>query len=276
MITPTLEGVYVKLARARFHARDLIARTSALVEDDGSVFRREFDGDPSKYVYWIDRIPVIEPDLSAIVGDFLTNMRAALDHLYFQLPLLENRCGSENDNFPIRFREPTGDSGNPRPLSTNGITDQRVRDALIAVQPYSHPGPATNGLHILNTLVNTDKHRLLLVVVAALEFDGIQWMVSDGAKDPGHWLNVNPLRDGDQVARFDFWGVGADPEFDPHLELQTRLADNVLASDVNLRILSLEKLLGFLYNWVESQVLDRYFLTFFDQSARVGSGRIES
>jgi len=276
MITPTLEGVYVKLARARFHARDLIARTSALVEDDGSVFRREFDGDPSKYVYWIDRIPVIERDLSAIVGDFLTNMRAALDHLYFQLPLLENRCGSENDNFPIRFREPRDDSGNPRPLSTHGITDQRVRDALIAVQPYSHPGPATNGLHILNTLVNTDKHRLLLVVVAALEFDGMYWPVMDGATAPGHWLEVNPLHDGDPVARFDFWGVNADPKFDPLLELQTRLTHTVLASDVRLRMLSLEKLLGFLYNWVENQVLDRHFLTFFDQPARVGSGQIDS
>jgi hypothetical protein len=264
MVTASLEGVHLKLARARFHARDLKKRVDAALVLDGPFVRRELDGEPSKYVYRVETLPVIDPEWSAVLGDFLTNLRAALDHLYFQLPVLEGRKGSEQDNFPICLREPRDDKGDPKPLRTSRITNQDVIDALVAVQPYSRLAPLTNGLCILNELVNTDKHRLILVVVAALN-PSVTWWAVD-ATPPAFEITFGPLGQDDPIAWFNFGGRKPYPNFDPHLVPQIRLEDKSLKRNAVLQTLSLEQLLHFLYTAVAGEVINQRFAAFFGET----------
>ena len=104
-------------------------------------------------------------------------------------------------------------------------------------------------LHGLNELVRIDKHRLLLVVVRALDIDRMWWPLPDGVPQPELRLNLSPLNEGDTVARFDFHGHQPPPGFDPHLALQIRVHDGPRAPTV--RGLSMTNLVSSLYGYVE-------------------------
>lgn len=177
-----LDGVYAKLGRARVHARDLKERVDFALESSRYGVLGQFNSQTSQYVYRVERLPVIDPEWGLILGDFLTNMRAALDHLYYQLPKLENADPAEHDGFPIvDCPKVNGETGLIRPPRVVGVTEVGVLDALEAVQPYKAAVPANNWLSVLNVLVNTDKHRLLLVVACSVDTDLMWWGLQDGA-----------------------------------------------------------------------------------------------
>ena len=226
---PTLTGVYAKIDRAYFHACDLKQKLRVALDPDSHRFVPERDGEPSKQVYRIEGLPAVQPEWSLIFGDFLTNLRAALDHLACQLTALEGPSTCEHIHFPIRSKPPLDEKGQPRALRVDGIRNPDVIDALVAVQPYTAVKhghlPEDTALHVLNTLVNVDKHRLLLVTMHALHADRAWWGVPEGRQSPDIRLNLGPLEDHAPVAWFDFGDSEPYPGFDPHLSLTVRLRD---------------------------------------------------
>lgn len=132
-----LTGVYAKMDRAYFHATDLKQQLRVALDPNSHRFAAERDGQPSKQVYRIEGLPALNPEWSLILGDFLTNLRAALDHLACQLAVLEGPSACEHTQFPI-MDSSRDKNGQPRPApGIDGVTNHDVIDALIAVQPYT-------------------------------------------------------------------------------------------------------------------------------------------
>ncbi len=252
-----LEGSYVKLDRARVHAEDLNQRLEVALDPAREFFVRESDGDPSKYVYRVDRLPVVEPEWSAILGDFLTNARASLDYLAHDLVELDNGTATKNTCFPIL--DPPVNNSQPKAAGIVGVTSPSILDAVESVQPHGdkrwHGVASANPLYLLNKLVNIDKHRLLLAVDVTLNHDGMSWDLPDGGEGPTYRFNLEPLNHGDPVAWFDFAGREADAEFDPHLTLHVRFDPAT-----GLRgLLGVPAVMELIYNWVRNQVIAHHF-----------------
>ncbi len=261
-----LTGVYAKIDRAYFHALDLTKKIGVALDPQAHRFVAARDGKPSKLVYRIVGIPEVKSEWSLIFGDFLTNLRAALDYLACQLAQLEGASTCESTYFPI-YDSSLNRSGNPRSVQINGVTNQGVIDAVIAAQPYTavethgHPLEET-ALHTLNTLVNHDKHRLLLVTMHALHMDVSWWEVPEGQQSPEVRLDLGALEDQSEAAWFDFGDSEPYPGFDPHLSLTVCLRDRG-----GLASLPLPELMRTLGGEVEHEIGLR-FAPFFGRSFR--------
>jgi len=261
-----LTSVYAKMDRAYFHACDLQKKLRVALDPNFYRFIAEGDGKPSKQVYRIEGLPAVTPEWSLIFGDFLTNARAAVDHLACQLAKLEGPSTCKHTQFPI-MDSSLNKQGEPRLPQIRGVTNQHVIDALIAVQPYTaverygHPLGETV-LHVLRTLVNIDKHRLLLVTMHALHPDEAWWGIPEGREPPGFRFELGALEDRAPVAWFDFGDSEPYPGFDPHLSLTVRLRGH--GGLAWLPLLELTSILG---SEVE-EMIGQHFAPFFGNGVR--------
>ena len=168
-----LDGARLKIIRAQEHLKSF--------NDDAW---RYVSTEPYKIVSSIDRdcinvegVITTEPpaSLACIVGGFVTNLRASLDYIAWELVLLAGR--SLNDPqlrrvaFPIAsthasFTNPNGASAHL--ANVCGIPASTI-SIIESVQPY-HAG--YESLNSLDLLVRTDKHRTLLLCGLFMESAG--------------------------------------------------------------------------------------------------------
>jgi hypothetical protein len=268
LVMADLTGVYAKLDRAYFHALDLTKKLGVALDPQTHRFIPEPDGKPSGLVYRIVGIPEVKIEWSLIFGDFLTNLRAALDYLACQLAQLEGPSDCDGTSFPIRASS-LDNNGNPISPRIKGVTNQDVINAVIAVQPYT--AVETYGhlleetaLFALNRLVNHDKHRLLLVTMHALHMEREHpwWGIPEGRQPPKVRLQLGALQDQSKAAWFDFGDSEPYPGFDPHLSLTVRLRDGV-----GLASMPLPELMQTLGNGMEHEI-GMHFAPFFGRSYR--------
>jgi hypothetical protein len=205
-----LDGVEIKMARSMEHITSLREETARFIENQGAQYRRVRDERPppgwSFYVAW-EPVPGL---FGAIIGDALTNMRAALDHLASQL-FIATRQGPTDAwiNFPI-VSDPA------KPLKSLQRVPVAAAPIIVSVQPYQNPAKgqpvAIHPLHVLKLLVNRDKHEALtltemfgassiiqitglggLPVYASVETDGgvatdpIGWLPDDAFPTDQEW-----------------------------------------------------------------------------------------
>jgi hypothetical protein len=93
-----------------------------------------------------------------IVGDFVSCLRASLDHLIWQLALIRNASPSKKICFPI-CEEDVANTRRQIAHATEGIPPKAL--AIVkSMQPYNS-GPAFKSTHLwrLHKLWNIDKHR---------------------------------------------------------------------------------------------------------------------
>lgn len=226
---PTLEGVALKLLRARHHLdslRDVCDK--AIKESTGEPFV-EREGD-----WEVVRVPIREfPSWASIVsGDYVHNLRSALDHLVWQLVKVSGAKPGPWNSFPtygdkddfIRDVKQRAKKRGPGPLM--GIDPSGPIWALIERhQPYNNTKlppwlptdmpdrdswkPRLTHLGILNALNNVDKHRTIHGFSVLPGKDqpinkSLDWS-SDAVLvqqiDRESW---EPLEDGAELARFRF------------------------------------------------------------------------
>jgi hypothetical protein len=212
----------VKLLRAEHHFGHFKLRIGSLPPEIYAVRKRfeTYEG-AQQWVWWAD-IPIADaPELSAIVGDVLFNVRSALDHLAVALipPERRTRHVLRRAQFPIFTcdideRDPITGAylhGNQRgnwDRQTQGLT----KEALVAVkwhQPYNFASqgldPRDSSLTVLSALQNADKHRQLVVFTR-------------GIRDPtGHWTDQGGNRTSLEFPAIDggFIGDGTMLDHDP-------------------------------------------------------------
>jgi len=175
---PSLDGCYVKIARANKHRNELDRRIRELLDSikEAVVTETTYDTDAGQFVVWIRHAPPVPDELSAVAGDALHNLRSALDHLIYQVVWSLTGKPWEDGQFPIagapdrftkRDRETfdkLGDELTAIVMGHQPLDD--VADLALAVEG-DELGLVTaridnNRLRFLRDLSNADKHRLLL------------------------------------------------------------------------------------------------------------------
>jgi len=164
-----LDGARLKVIRAQEHIDSLRAEIGIYLNSNPYSIVTKEQADASEHEFTVTSSP--PPRLSAIIGDCVTNARAALDYIMWELAA---------KYFVPRFN---GGSGNDRQIvsfpidSTKGYGDHLKRlthrqmpaDAINAIKAaQQHIGPYGPILPRLQYLVNTDKHRTLLLVIGHL------------------------------------------------------------------------------------------------------------
>jgi hypothetical protein len=202
-----LDGVYEKIERAKVHQADLARRLDAVLGADKQHF--VLDGEPDhetgRYAVRVYGVPDIDPGWLTIIGDCLHNLRSALDHLAWQLVLLDGKTPTRETSFPVRTTK-----DDSRLLLLPQVCRQDILDAVKAVQPYCDSGddpPVLHPLFAITRLNNIDKHRKLLVAVHTLNLGETHWGWSgDDPKPTFYFHPVAVKEDGTVVASFDFHG----------------------------------------------------------------------
>jgi hypothetical protein len=151
----------------------------------------------------------LDPTLPMIIGDCVHNLRSALDHLVYQLAIL-NGAGPDaasQTSFPIYLK----------PKVFNDVVNKKVAPFISAaaltviesLQPYKTSEPEHCALWKVSQLDNIDKHRLFVVV--AQEFRLHSWKITadgntySGITPDSKW---KPSIEGTEIMRVEMAGEG--------------------------------------------------------------------
>ncbi|HEY4811239.1 MAG TPA: hypothetical protein VIH71_09300 [Solirubrobacteraceae bacterium] len=215
MSTSALEGADLKIERAKRHLANLKEVTKRAFDPKSYEFRREIDHKTGKHILWADRLPVIAPEWSVVIGEVVFHLRSALDHLAYQLVILDKKIPTCKTQFPIR-ESTCNKNGKLMPLKgwlMPEIKSKKILAALHECQPYQ--GGHNDPLWLLRVLNNIDKHRLMLVVVCVLDTDSMWWS-SPITPPPDVTIRTGILEQGQPIGCIDFHGLQPPPEFDAH------------------------------------------------------------
>lgn len=229
---------WAKFGRAYEHLAEIDSIIDRFLDMKPYRFVREYEPKPpyptTGRVHFTLRLhaPVAPPpQLPALIGDFLTNMRASLDHLIYGIALKHTGQPEIIDNNRLAFAiyETPQQFG-----SWRGTVDDLLPNDVFALlddmQPYQRPPgpPVTLERHIhrqplwvLNAFVNADKHRTLMPVTG-LRLDQVKIMAKiPGEPNEAGATVTGSFEHGDPI--FDYWffpdspnaEVSVEPDFAP-------------------------------------------------------------
>jgi hypothetical protein len=157
----TLDGVLAKLGRAEEHLDALDARIGAYFARKPYASVREYDPQHGARLAGI-RITERPPaDLALVIGDYLHNLRSALDHLAWQLVIASDGKPSKRTEFPI-YKNAAVYKKRTSGTAIHPLVSPDIGVLVESVQPY-HEGDRAllHPLWVLHELSNIDKHRTL-------------------------------------------------------------------------------------------------------------------
>ena len=195
----------LKIARAEHHFEDL----RQLVERyrDGHHYRAVGMPPPKKHpTHWRFVLQIAEPpdpQIAIVFGDFLFNVRSALDHIAVACA---PRARKREAGFPLYQERPAGQDAARFERMTRGMPP----DALAVIeyeQPYNvhnrtaDVGPqSVEALYTLNALQDADKHRSLAAVASGITHPQVQ--ISWAGEVMGI-LTPRYVAPGEQLVRYD-------------------------------------------------------------------------
>lgn len=155
-----------KLGRAQVHADALRVDVDAFRKQSPYEFEMEPLGNSRgradiRVIAKVTRATPIPDSWALIMGDILTNVRAALDHAVY--PHVRANA-PDVQRWQIQY--PIADSAaefEAKTAKTEGWFTKDVHRVIEQWQPYHADDPSGHPLRILQKLVNIDKHRSLLV-----------------------------------------------------------------------------------------------------------------
>jgi len=178
---PTLAGCREKQRRGMKHLADLDGAISEWVGLKTKPYQisGEFHRDRGEYVFVGQILKPLDDLLlwGVMFGDALHNFRSALDHLVWQLVLLNDEAPGNHNQFPICDTEASylgvrreGQSS-ARDYRLRGVSDPH-KELIDQMQPYQTVAPPRSipALTALRKLSNHDKHRLVHLTVFAVDF----------------------------------------------------------------------------------------------------------
>jgi hypothetical protein len=146
-----------KIQRAKKHIEELISALEAFWDSEPNSVRFEDEPTTGRRTYYLDRVTDVPLEIPVIIGDVLHNLRSALDHLAYQLPVIPSQTGPRWTQFPIVESAAKYMASDVRRKVQVFRPD--VVKTLDVVKPYKGGNELLWRLHSLNTI---DKHRLLL------------------------------------------------------------------------------------------------------------------
>jgi len=192
-----LESSFRKLSRGIHHRNEANRLTKAFVKAKPYTLRIEFDAATGDKRWVIDRVQRAPPlGISIAVGDSIYNLRSALDHLAWQLVLVN---GGQPDERRTAF--PLYDSPDRWQDWWKSKTKGMSAPAIALIKSYqpcfqTHPYRA-KWASWLENLCNLDKHRHLYVTFAATAGG----MFSRPIPYEARWfIHEGPIENGTMVA----------------------------------------------------------------------------
>jgi hypothetical protein len=164
--------IRLKIERAEKHILDLKSAIDAFMKTGPYEIRTKKDPQSRKLIYYIGKVEPVPAQVAIVVGDALQTLRSALDHLAFQLFLVNGSNGNPADiYFPIAVDDNSKLKGLDKlkaiiQTKIEGRLSQGAINRIIDCQPYS--GGTGADLVVLHKLNNIDKHRLIVAVVSRL------------------------------------------------------------------------------------------------------------
>lgn len=161
-----LASIRAKVERAKKHIGDLEREIRAFSDTNPYVISiKPDDHIPRTQVYYLVKADDPPESISAITGDVLANLRAALDHLAYQLAVVN---GTTDEKVLKATYFPISDDATKYKAEAPGRVkgmSQAAIDAIDARKPYKGGTDALWHLHKLN---NIDKHRMVVTVGSAI------------------------------------------------------------------------------------------------------------
>ena len=191
-----LDGVRAKLARADEHFDLLEREIDTFLADESKPVALSIpylDPDSGYHLVYavVEHAPPLR--LGVIVGDVIHNVRSALDHLVWQLVLLNGGKPGRDHSFPIA--DHPNDFAAQAVKRLDGVAP-RHRAVIESVQPYhGSGGPENTYLGLLSHLSNVDKHQVVHSTHAVLE-------------DPGERISARVVRGPGEIVAKQFRPFG--------------------------------------------------------------------
>ncbi|SRR5258708_6905550 len=186
MAVSAVEGVRQKLIRAEKHFAAVLGILHTFNKGHCKLIP-ERDEEINALVLRVTLEPKGSPELSAVIGDFLFNIRCVLDHLVCGIAHRAGHPITTKHMFPITFSQDSFDDA-VRRRRLDGVPTGAL--AIIQrLQPYNS---GNEPLRWLDRLHNADKHRALNVTTVASSHTHFVW----GAGGFQTFLGAEELHDG--------------------------------------------------------------------------------
>jgi hypothetical protein len=202
----------MKVMRAETHLHELNRKRVEWINGHPYTFVVKPDTKPDTYFFELVETSAPPTHLGVILGDYVHNLRSALDHLVWQLVETVNGVEVPRNRraevfFPLA---PTRrEFWDKPPLSY--LTVEQVA-FIEGFQPY-RKGDAPNRLRNLHDFWNADKHRVINPVVVRVAEQGPLFKWNASAGNPSTWFDRTvPLKTGAKVAGYRMTPVGPDPK----------------------------------------------------------------
>jgi hypothetical protein len=226
-----LGSARLKLSRAEKHLRGFNQCVQRFRETDPYRTTRHLEGDGAEHVYTVEIRSYPPPDLGAIVGDLLHNLRSALDSVVYDLSVAAKPALTEKERgsvgFPIALREKNFDMAKVR------YAPRAAQAEVKCAQPYTGDKADMHPLWLLSRFNNVDKHRQVLVVPANTM--GGSWQDSSLPERPRESFHpLGPFEDGAELARFSFSEPQPEVDMDFAPMLNVSLDDRVLPASFDM------------------------------------------
>jgi hypothetical protein len=212
----SLAGPIAKLDRAKTHFQALNRSLGAFKRSKTHDFVvTKFDPDTGEKVVHLKILKEPKnPEWGLLLGDMVHNLRSALDHLVWQLVLLNGEKPRRQNQFPIirtkaEYWEATGNrSESARDRMLVGVSEDH-RAFIDLVQPFNARNvPEGTSLAVLSWLSNADKHRVVHAGFVLTEepapelFDITTLHPTDSPVHVDVSMSWGELKDGAEIMRF--------------------------------------------------------------------------
>lgn len=221
------EGCWARLDRAVEHRDQFGDEWAAFLEQHPYEVSVRVDDDGLGTVS-ITRHEPIPPRLPLLVGEFLYELRAALDNCLYEVAVLHSGQnpppGESVLQFPI-YNDPAGWTRNLYRL--RHLSDEH-REMLERIQPYNAQRQDLNGLSLLNRLARSDRHRALHLIGAFLTEGGLLVEGPPGSSVTElHKPEVVVVDEAAEIASFRIrpWTPGQIVGLQPDLVLEVEIAE---------------------------------------------------
>lgn len=175
-----LRLICVKIERAHKHIaelEDFVLRSGVL---HGKTVRLNANAEARKPFLDFGSFNIYEPDIPAIIGDAVHNLRSALDHLAYHLVMVGTDKGEirtkpwEIIQFPITHSADSYKSD--RTAGKVQGMERKAIEAIDALKPYKS---GNEPLWLLHKLDNTDKHSFILPIGEDVIICGVSLRASE-------------------------------------------------------------------------------------------------
>jgi hypothetical protein len=154
-----LAGPRLKIERANKHIGDLESLLERWFQGDPYEVVKEKEADGRGWVFKLSRCAEVPPEIRAVTGDAVHNLRSSLDYLVDAAIRANGHTPTDRTMFPICNSAKAFEAK----LSGVETVGQDALDLLEATHAYKG---GNDGLWALRELDNADKHRLLIMVAS--------------------------------------------------------------------------------------------------------------